>query len=381
MTRIVERGLRACIATVLACAAGLAAAQPATIASGCPDLATLQSSPPAKRDDSPARIEADRLVAEAQAATRTMSDVSVAKAISLYEQAIRTDPQNAEAYLRLARAHVSSQRYLSVRNEIAHARAWENLAKGRELDPANVEGLFLLVDQVFLANHDYGCAQRILETALRLEPGNARAHYWYSELLAGMGRFDQAFAQSGQALALADADTRDYVARNIGRQHYMAGQYDWVIDHYADYLQTHPGYGLAHFYRSLAYGAKGEYDTALVEARKSMPDAPKGDAGGIGMLALAYANAGQQDQARGLLQELLDRDARGEHVVEYRIAAVYEVLGERNLALRWLNKQIDDRDGLFSWLLWVNHDPVWKSMRSDPRFAQIQQRAGWTASP
>ena len=50
------------------------------------------------------------------------------------------------------------------------------------------------------------------------------------------------------------------------------------------------------------------------------------------MIALAYANAGQKDKARELLNDLLERDARGEHVVEYRIAAVYEVLGERDEA-------------------------------------------------
>ena len=52
------------------------------------------------------------------------------------------------------------------------------------------------------------------------------------------------------------------------------------------------------------------------------------------MLALAYANAGEKEEAREALNELLQRDARGEHVVEYRIAAVYEVLGERDQAFK-----------------------------------------------
>jgi hypothetical protein len=77
------------------------------------------------------------------------------------------------------------------------------------------------------------------------------------------------------------------------------------------------------------------------------------------------------------LNELLQRDARGEHVVEYRIAAVYEVLGERDEAFRWLGKDIDDRDGLGSWLVWLNYDPLWKEMRKDRRWKDIQKRAGW----
>ena len=95
------------------------------------------------------------------------------------------------------------------------------------------------------------------------------------------------------------------------------------------------------------------------------------------MLALAYANAGQKEQARKLLNELLQRDARGEHVVEYRIAAVYEALGDRNEAFRGLYKDIDDRDGLGSWLVWLNYDPVWNEARKDRSWKDIKKRAGW----
>ena len=377
-----HRYLRGVAAILMFSFSGVVAAQSDVGPPGCPDLAELKAAPEHDDEKRPDELAADKLVAEAEAVTRSISDASLTKAMALYEQAIQADPRNAEAHIGLAGAHRSSQRYLSVPRDIAHARAWEQLAKGRALAPGNVDGLYLLADQVFLANRDYACTRRIFETALRLDPGNARTHYWISELLAGMGQFDLAFEHTGKALALADADAdaRDYIERNIGRQRYMAGQYDWVLDHYANYLKTKPNFSLAHFYRSLAYGAKGEFETALVEARLAMPDAPKGDAGGIGMLALAYANAGEKDKAREVLQELLDRDARGEHVVEYRIAAVYEVLGERDRALRWLDKEIDDRSGVFSWMLWLNHDPVWTSMRKDPRFSGIQQRAGWNGT-
>ena len=319
----------------------------------------------------------DKLVLEGQAATRTISGENVAKAIALFEQAVRTDPKNAAAYVFLARAHTQSQRYMSVPKKQARARAWENLSKGRELDPANIDGLHILSDQV-IANHgDHICAKKILEAALKLDPKNARSNHYYSQLLSGMGKFDLAFQYADKAVEFADAETLNFVLSNVGRPRYMAGQYDWVLDHYAKYLESNPNNWLAHFYRSLAFGAKREFEQALVEAKKAMPEAPKGDAGGIGMIALAYANAGQKEKAREMLNELLQRDTRGEHVVEYRIAAVYEVLGERDEAFRWLGKDIDDRDGIGSWLVWLNHDPVWKEMRKDRRWKDIQNRAGW----
>jgi tetratricopeptide (TPR) repeat protein len=150
--------------------------------------------------------------------------------------------------------------------------------------------------------------------------------------------------------------------------------YDWVL---TTYLASTPDAPLAHFYRSLAYGAKGLFKEALAEAKAFQAVDTGRDAGGVGLIALAYANAGQKDQARELLRDLLQRDARGEHVVEYRVAAAYEALGDREEAFRWLDKQIDDREALGSWLVWLKYDPVWAAARKDPRFDEIRRRAGW----
>ena len=350
-------------------------AQERQIAHGCPAVSVQR---PAAQTNGPVttvRAASNRLAAEGQAATRTLSHDAVARAISLYEQAVRADPTNAAAYILLARAHTQSQRYMSVPKKLAQARAWENLSTGRALDPSNIDGLHVLADQVMANNGDYQCARTILEAALTLDPQNARSNHYYSQLLSGMGQFDLAFQYADKASALAaDADTRNFVLSNAGRPRYMAGQYDWVLTRY---LEATPDAPLAHFYRSLAFGAKGMFREALDEA-KAYQDAERGrDAGGVGMIALAYANAGQKDKARELLHELLGRDARGEHVVEYRIAAVYEVLGESDEAFRWLSKAVDDRDGLGSWLVWLNYDPVWAAARKDPRFKEIQKRAGW----
>ena len=125
--------------------------------------------------------------------------------------------------------------------------------------------------------------------------------------LRPVGEFDLAFQHADKANGLAaDADTRNFVLTNAGRPRYMAGQYDWVLTRY---LEATPDAPLAHFYRSLAFGAKGMFLEALVEAKAYQAADPARDAGGIGMIALAYANAGQKDKARELLNDLLQRDA------------------------------------------------------------------------
>ena len=98
------------------------------------------------------------------------------------------------------------------------------------------------------------CAKTILETALELDPGNARSNHYYSQLLSGLGEFDLAFQYADKAVALAsDADTRNFVMTNAGRPRYMAGQYDWVLTRY---LASTPDAPLAHFYRSPRSGPR-----------------------------------------------------------------------------------------------------------------------------
>jgi tetratricopeptide (TPR) repeat protein len=375
MSTLMKRAyVRAAVMLLVVPVARVSAQQP-SVPAGCPAVSVQRSAAQAGGAATAERTASHKLVLEGQAATRTLSGETVTRGISLYEEAVRADPTNAEAYVFLARMHAQSQRYLSVPKTLARARAWENLSKARALDPANIDGLHLLADQVMASNGDYKCARTILEAALTLDPGNARSNHYYSQLLSGMGEFDLAFKYADTALAAAgDADTRSFVTTNAGRPRYMAGHYDWVL---TKYLASTPDAPLAHFYRSLAFGAKGMFKDALDEAKAYQAVEGGRDAGGVGMIALAYANAGQKDTARELLSDLLQRDARGEHVVEYRIAAVYEALGERDEAFRWLEKAIDDREGLGSWLIWLNYDPVWNAARKDPRFRELQRLAGW----
>lgn len=157
---------------LLASLARVVSAQQSSTPSVCPNVASLK---PASVNTTPKtadRIASDKLVAEGRAATRTLSGESVAKSISLFEQAVRADPKNATAYISLGRAHTQSQRYMSVPKKTARARAQKNLSKGLELDPATIDGLHLLADQVIASNGEPKCARRILEAALKLDPKN-----------------------------------------------------------------------------------------------------------------------------------------------------------------------------------------------------------------
>jgi len=52
---------------------------------------------------------------------------------------------------------------------------------------------------------------------------------------------------------------------------------------------------------------------------------------------------------------------------------VYAGLDDKDQAFDWLNKAYEGRS---HWLVWLNRDPRWNRLRSDPRFADLKKRVG-----
>jgi len=299
---------------------------------------------------------------------------NLSRAILVVEEAIKIDPTNVDAYLGLVELHGLTQRYADVPGDSAEARAWKYLEKAVSLDPNHAEVANMLASRS-VAKYDYACAEQLLQRALELKPKNLRAHFNYAQLLGSMGNFEEAFKHAAMSID-ADSAARMNNVYNSGRLRYMAHQYDWVLNHYQKFSETYPkaNLWLAHFYMGLAYAEKKQFQEALKEQQLATPSW-KGDAGAVANLGRAYAQAGYQDTARQILTELIGRNARGEWVVQYQIATVYEALGEVDEAFKWLNKEVDKGGGFGGWVIWLNHDPRWEKLRKDARFKDLVKRA------
>jgi tetratricopeptide (TPR) repeat protein len=96
----------------------------------------------------------------------------------------------------------------------------------------------------------------------------------------------------------------------------------------------------------------------------------EGDPWITSQLGYAYALAGRTEQARGILLAL--EAGSPEHVRALAVARVYTGLGDRDQAIAWLKKAIEQHDVI----LYLNADPVYASLRSDPRFPGLVAQAG-----
>jgi tetratricopeptide (TPR) repeat protein len=324
-----------------------------------------------------ARTESDRRVAEAAALMATPSRQSVTGAIRLLEQATTADGSNAVAFARLSAAHGDSKRYADVPAPVAAARRWSAATRAYALDPDNIIVLNNLAQSVVAEARDLECAERILLRARGIAPRDPDVNFGLSNVRGSKGDFTTAFADLETAVANADPIKRLALLYNSGRLHLMARENRWVIDHYAALIKANPDSPrnwLAYFYRGLAFAAEGDYPQALAEVT-TMPPGRDGDAGAVANLARIQILAGERAAGEANLQLLLDRDARGEHVVSYQIAAVYEALGNRAETFRWLERYTEEAGDLGSWLLWLRHDARWDRIRDDPRYAAVLAKA------
>ncbi len=340
----------------------------------CP---TFQSAVGKEVNNLPARIGLDSLVKKAEGLLSQRNKENVLGAIAILEKAAEIDSTNAAVFYQLSSAYGSAPRYAGMLKKTGDEKSLSYFLAAFSLNPNTVEGLRGMANRKIMYQHDYACAKKLLLRILESEPKNARVRFEYAILVAAQNKFNEAYQIREKALADADSLTSLFILNNSARMRYMAHDYDWVIEHSDKMIaKYYPKADLInHFYKGLALTELGKFEEALEENKLATPSL-KGDAGGVANLARSYILVGDIENGKLALQELLDRYARGEHVVKYQIAAVYEALGDFDNTFIWLNRNADDGGGIHDWLPWLNLDPRWKRIRNDARFKELKVSAG-----
>ena len=85
-----------------------------------------------------------------------------------------------------------------------------------------------------------------------------------------------------------------------------------------------------------------------------------------------HAVSGKKDEARDLLEILLEK-SQEEYIGPFWIAVLYAGLGEHDQTLTWLEKSLEQRDGI---LVYLDVIPIFEYYHSDPRFINILTQMG-----
>ena len=292
------------------------------------------------------------------------------KAIGLFTEVIEADSSFAPAWVGLASAYTLLHYYGSLPPSEAYPRAREAAERALELDEelADAHASLGLVKRDF--DRDWEGAEREFQRALQIDPGSATALQWYAELLAMVGRFDEAEARIVEAqrvapLSLAVRAVHGWVLMSAGRFDEARRELEMTIAMDQDFQLSHWFLGQLDF-------AQGDY-VAAVEALETATAMSGRLSRRVADLAAASAFAGRQDRALELLGELERRSAGGEYVSRYDFAIVRAGLGERDRAFRELEAALEER----TWqVVNMGIDPMLAPLHADPRFGRLLVRAG-----
>jgi serine/threonine protein kinase/tetratricopeptide (TPR) repeat protein len=288
------------------------------------------------------------------------------KALDNFDRALEIDPTFALPRVGKANAYYAlSNIYFAPREVMPKVRA--AALEALRFDPALGEAHALLGVVNALYDWTWPEAEAEFRRALQLNPGSASTHVYYGVCMASTGRFDESVRELKLTQEL-DPLSPFIVAYSI-LPLYFARQHEQAIQQLRSASNLDPKYHMFHAYLGLNYEETGEYSKAIAEFEETikLEDNTEGKA----QLAHAYAVGGRPEDARRLLQNLLELSKNNRYVSAFDIAMIHLGLGEKDRAFEWLHKAAEDHS---EWFTYLNVDPRLDSIRKDPRFANLQRK-------
>jgi TolB-like protein/Tfp pilus assembly protein PilF len=289
------------------------------------------------------------------------------KAAEYFNQAIAADPNYALAYVGLADSYVLMPLYGAGTPQDSNPKAKTAAEKALQIDDRLAEAHTSLAE-IFCFDLDLLRAVPEFERAIELNPNYPTAHQWYgSSALTSLGRFDQAISEVKRAIALDPLSL--VINSDLGNSYYRARQYDEAIKQLRKTIDLDPDFYYAHWNLGSALKAKGDVAGAIEQYEKAR--ALNEDPSMLGLLGNAYAAAGRKDEAIKIRDEL-ETISKQRYVSAYSFALVYLGLGDKDEAIRRLQKSYEDRAG--ESLRFIRVDPLLDPLRGDPRFDALAEK-------
>jgi TolB-like protein/DNA-binding winged helix-turn-helix (wHTH) protein/Tfp pilus assembly protein PilF len=282
------------------------------------------------------------------------------QAIESFSNAVAIDPKYALAYAELADAYNLMGQYSWMNPHDAQTLAWAAAKQAISLDPTLAEAHTALGFSLWYYKWDPAGAEAEFRTALELEPDNVNAHHWYEQMLMTTGRFPEAEQQMGAAL---DVDPRSSILRaNLGWLYEYEGRFPRAVEQVRSVLAENPNFLAAHYKLWYIYSAMGDREHAGEEFQ---------------WVVQAIADPGHVERVRQTYQregyDAALRDFALADDMEYYGSAVdgarsLAAIGDTDGALKLLEKAYQIHEG---WMMYVQADPAFSALHSDPRFRKI----------
>ena len=294
---------------------------------------------------------------------------NIKKATELFKSATEKDPNFALAYAGLADCYVVSYYYIGERPREIMPLAKTFAAKAIDLDPTIAEPHATLGLAAWFLDWDKVLAEKEFLRAIELNQSYATAHHWYSRLLRGVGRFDEAFNEIKRAEELEPLSL--IFINNIAEMHVDRRELDAATSLCQRIIDLDPNFWASHQTLGIILVKQGRNEGALAAAQKSVELSNRSNAS-LALLGHVYARLGRRGDAEAVIRELEGRHAN--KAADGRdVAIVYTGLKDPDKAFDWLERAFQNRSIFMASL---NLEPLFEPLHDDPRWSDLKRRVG-----
>ncbi len=296
------------------------------------------------------------------------------KSRDYYQQAIDVDPNYALAYAGLATYYgfAAANGVLPPDENWLKSEAAVN--KALALDDTLPDAYNALAGVTLYYHDDWAKAERELGRAIELNANYPEAHSHYAINLLDFGRSEEALAQMKKALELDPLSLR--FNRNLARMFYFTHEYDRAVEQYQKTLELDQNDAYTHELLGDTYQQKGMQKEAVAEWSKALRLTEDNES--AVMLERNFAASGFNAAVHVLWQKKLEqfneKAKRGEYVPAMNYVLAYIRLADKEQTFAWLTKAKQERNRL---IYDVKLDPIYDSLRADPRFQNLLRRIGF----
>jgi len=297
------------------------------------------------------------------------SEEGFRKSIEYFKQAVEKDPNYALAYSGMADAYSLLCEWGSSPSSEIFSQARMYAEKALQLDEALSEAHLSLGIVNLLYDWNFPAAEKEMRRAKELDPKDGQVYHMYGHYLELMGRFDEAAAETKRGV---EVDPTNLVINSeVGLAYYWGRKYEQAAAQHRKTLEMDPTFTYASYCLACDYAQMRKYQEALAELSRSRPISQ--DWSWI-IAEIGYVNGllGKRTEAQKAIAELSQRRAR-EYIDPVLIAFVYIALGDKDQAFAWMEKGYQERSGQ---ILWMDVEPQFDPLRSDPRFTDLVHRIG-----
>lgn len=290
---------------------------------------------------------------------------SYGKALELLESALARDDAFLPAYENVIDVSVASAVLGCTPTRVAMQRLEETLdaARLRGLDPARSHRARGHIALWAGWNPEVAVREFVRTRALMPADGERR-DVGYAAALAASGRRSAALAEARRALA--EEPTHPGTNWALATLLFFDHRIDDAVAQLDHTLELHPGFAPAQNLRALIELRSGDVQAA----RRTVGASPGPAAGGdrfATVPALVLAAAGDDEAARAARADW-ERRAHDGWAPPTAMALLYEGLGEREQAVQWLRRAVEEGD---AWVIFLPIDPSFAPLRDDPSFRSL----------